>query len=111
MLQIERLRTGRYPDAEVSLTVHRGEVLGIAGLIGAGRSELAEAICGIGAAPVRTRSSLDGQPLAIGSPRDAIRHGICLVPEDRRRSRRGCRDERSRERDAAGARAVRRASA
>ena len=51
VLQIERLRTQRYPDTEVSLTVHRGEVLGIAGLIGSGRSELAEAICGI-AAPV-----------------------------------------------------------
>ncbi len=85
MLQIERLRTGRYPDVEVSLTVHRGEVLGIAGLIGAGRSELAEAICGIGP-PLSGRVLVDGQPLPISSPRDAIRHGICLVPEDRRRS-------------------------
>jgi len=84
-LQIERLRTERYPDAEVSLTVHRGEVLGIAGLIGAGRSELAEAICGVGSR-LSGRITLDGQPLAIGSARDAIRHGICLVPEDRRRS-------------------------
>jgi len=85
VLHIERLRTGRYPDAEVSLTVHRGEVLGIAGLIGAGRSELAEAICGVGPR-LSGRITLDGQPLAIGSARDAIRHGICLVPEDRRRT-------------------------
>jgi ribose transport system ATP-binding protein len=85
VLQVERLRTERYPDAEVSLTVHRGEVLGIAGLIGAGRSELAEAICGVGPR-LSGRITLDGQPLAIGSARDAIRHGICLVPEDRRRS-------------------------
>jgi ribose transport system ATP-binding protein len=84
-LEIERLRTRRYPDAVVSLAVHRGEVLGIAGLIGAGRSELAEAICGI-APRLSGRVLLDGQALAIGSPRDAIRHGICLVPEDRRRS-------------------------
>jgi ribose transport system ATP-binding protein len=82
-LQLERVRTGRYPGVEVSLTVNGGEVLGVAGLIGAGRSELAEAICGVG-----TRLSgqvlLDGRPLPIGSPRDAIRAGMCLVPEDRR---------------------------
>ena len=81
------VRTARYPAAEVSLTVNRGEVLGVAGLIGAGRSELAEAICGVGRA-LSGRVLLDGQPLAIGSPRDAIRAGICLVPEDRRRPRR-----------------------
>ena len=82
-LHIDRVRTGRYPDVEVSLTVNRGEVLGVAGLIGAGRSELAEAICGVGAR-VAGRVRLDGRPLAIDSPRDAIRAGICLVPEDRR---------------------------
>jgi len=84
VLAIEQVRTGRYPAAEVSLSVHRGEVLGIAGLIGSGRSELAEAICGVGIR-VAGRVLLDGRPLAIRSPRDAIRHGICLVPEDRRR--------------------------
>ena len=84
VLRIERLRTGRFPDVEVSLDIHRAEVLGIAGLVGAGRSELAEAICGVG--PRRSgRLVLDGRPLAIHSARDAIRHGICLVPEDRRR--------------------------
>ncbi len=85
VLQIQQLRTSRYPDVEVSLDVHRGEVLGIAGLIGAGRSELAEAMCGIGPR-LSGRVVLDGQPLEIASPRDAIRHGICLVPEDRRRA-------------------------
>jgi ribose transport system ATP-binding protein len=82
-LQIDRVRTARHPDVEVSLTVHRGEVLGIAGLIGAGRSELAEAVCGI-APRLSGRVLLDGAPLAIATPGDAIRHGICLVPEDRR---------------------------
>jgi ribose transport system ATP-binding protein len=83
-LQVEGVRTGRYPAAEVSLTVYAGEVLGVAGLIGAGRSELAEAICGVG--PRRGgRVLLDGKPVAIHSARDAIRAGICLVPEDRRR--------------------------
>jgi len=82
-LHVDRVRTRRYPAAEVSLTVNRGEVLGVAGLIGAGRSDLAEAICGV-ATRVAGRILLDGQPLAIDSPRDAIRAGICLVPEDRR---------------------------
>ena len=82
-LQLEQVRTGRYPAAEVSLTVHAGEVLGIAGLIGAGRTELAEAICGVG--PRRAgRVLLDGAPVVIHSARDAIRAGLCLVPEDRR---------------------------
>jgi ribose transport system ATP-binding protein len=84
VLRVDRLRTGRYPDVEVSLDVRGGEVLGIAGLIGAGRSELAEAICGVG--PRRAgQVLLDGRPLRIHSAGDAIRHGICLVPEDRRR--------------------------
>jgi len=82
-LQVEGLRTGRYPEIDLSLTVHRGEVLGVAGLIGAGRSELAEAVSGVGIR-LAGRIVVDGQPLEIASPRDAIRQGICLVPEDRR---------------------------
>ncbi len=84
VLDVARLRTGRYPSAEVSLNVHGGEVLGIAGLVGAGRSELAEAICGV-TPRLGGQIRLDGQPLLVASPRDAIRQGICLVPEDRRR--------------------------
>jgi ribose transport system ATP-binding protein len=84
VLQVERVRTVRHPDVEVSLTVHAGEVLGVAGLIGAGRSELAQAICGVDRL-VSGRVLLDGRPVALRSARDAIRHGICLVPEDRRR--------------------------
>ena len=82
-LHIDRVRTGRYPGLEVSLTIHRGEVLGLAGLIGAGRTELAEAICGVGTR-VSGRVLLHGHPVSPNSPRDAIRAGLCLVPEDRR---------------------------
>ena len=82
-LHLDRIRTRRYPLAEVSLTVNGGEVLGIAGLIGAGRSELAETICGVVPA-VSGRVLLDDQPLVLDSPRDAIRAGMCLIPEDRR---------------------------
>jgi ribose transport system ATP-binding protein len=82
-LRLDAVRTARYPTAAVSLAAHRGEVLGIAGLVGAGRTELAEAICGIGG-KLSGRVLLDDQPVAIDSPRDAIRLGLCLVPEDRR---------------------------
>jgi ribose transport system ATP-binding protein len=84
VLQVDGLRTQRYPKVEVGLSVHRGEVLGLAGLIGAGRSDVAEAVCGA-RVPVAGRVLLDGRVLTINSPRDAIRQGICLVPEDRRR--------------------------
>ena len=68
---------------DVSLEVRRGEILGIAGLVGAGRTEMARAI--FGADPFDSgRVLVDGEPVDIRSPRDAIRHGIGLVPEDRK---------------------------
>ena len=68
---------------DVSLAVHKGEILGIAGLVGAGRTETARAI--LGADRVDSgRIAVDGKPVRISSPRDAIRHGIGLVPEDRK---------------------------
>jgi inositol transport system ATP-binding protein len=67
----------------VSLEVRHGEILGVAGLVGAGRTEMARAI--FGADPFDSGSvSVDGRPVDIRSPRDAIRHGIGLVPEDRK---------------------------
>jgi ABC-type sugar transport system ATPase subunit len=69
---------------EVSLTVHTGEIVGLAGLAGAGRSALARTLYGLrGAYAGEVR--MDGRPLAIRRPRDAIRAGIALVPEDRKR--------------------------
>ena len=83
--RVEGLRTRRYPQHAVSFAVGRGEILGMAGLVGAGRSEIARALFGI-EPPIAGTVSLDGQPLRIGRPEDAIRHGIFLVPEDRRLS-------------------------
>ena len=57
----------------------------MAGLVGAGRSEVAQAIFGVDPALAGTLT-LDGQTLRVRSPRDAIRQGIYLAPEDRRRS-------------------------
>jgi ribose transport system ATP-binding protein len=67
----------------VSFTVHRGEILGIGGLVGAGRTEVARAIFGADRLDAGAMT-LDGQPVAIHSPQEAIRRGIGLVPEDRK---------------------------
>ncbi len=81
--EVESLRTARYPDKQVKLDVGRGEILGLAGLVGAGRSESAQAIFGVDPA-AEMRLMLDSKPLRIRSPQDAIKYGIYLVPEDRR---------------------------
>ena len=66
----------------VSFSITAGEIVGMAGLVGAGRTELAEAVFGI--RPFVGEIRLDGQPLSITKPREAIDQGILLVPEDRR---------------------------
>jgi ABC-type sugar transport system ATPase subunit len=72
--------------SDVSISLRRGEVLGIGGLIGAGRTEFAESLFGItrgaGDGPIR----MHGKPVTIRHPRDAIRLGIALVTEDRKRT-------------------------
>ena len=68
---------------DISFTVHQGEVLGIAGLVGAGRTETARAI--FGADPIDGGTvELFGKAVKIRSPQDAIRQGIGLVTEDRK---------------------------
>ena len=67
----------------VSFEVRRGEVLGLTGLVGAGRTETARLIFGADRATAGT-ISLDGKKLNIHSPRDAIRERICLLTEDRK---------------------------
>jgi len=67
----------------VSLKLHRGEILGIAGLVGAGRSALAETLFGIRPA-TRGEIKVNNQPVKINSPEEAIRLGIGFVPEDRK---------------------------
>jgi len=81
--EVRRLRTLRYPQHRISFNVAKGEVLGFAGLVGAGRSEVARAIFGVEEA-IETEVALNGQILRIDDPQDAITHGIYLVPEDRR---------------------------
>jgi ribose transport system ATP-binding protein len=82
-LKIRNACSSRYPGKKVSFDAGKGEILGFAGLVGAGRSEIAKAIVGLdprGKAEV----TLSSQKISIHSSRDAINHGIYLVPEDRR---------------------------
>ncbi|MDF0600204.1 sugar ABC transporter ATP-binding protein [Psychromarinibacter sp. C21-152] len=68
---------------DVSFTVRRGEVVGFYGLVGAGRTEIAETIFGL-RDPSGGQILLNGEEVRIHSPQDAIRRGISLVPEDRK---------------------------
>jgi ribose transport system ATP-binding protein len=81
--RVEGVRTRRYPQHAVSFSVGRGEILGFAGLIGAGRSEIARAIFSIEPRLAGTLT-FESVTLTIARPEDAIRYGIFLVPEDRR---------------------------
>jgi ABC-type sugar transport system ATPase subunit len=69
---------------DVSFSLHAGEVVGLAGLVGAGRSEVAQALFGLWPR-VRGRVSVAGRPVRIRTPGQAIRLGLGLVPEDRKR--------------------------
>jgi ribose transport system ATP-binding protein len=80
---VENLRTRRYPNKPVSFSVGRGEILGVAGLVGAGRTEIAQALFGVEPA-LGGGVTLDGEELKVASPQEAIGKGFCLIPEDRR---------------------------
>jgi ABC-type sugar transport system ATPase subunit len=79
--EVENLESrGVFQD--ISLHVRAGEILGIAGLVGAGRSEVARALFGLD--PIDSGTvKIDGQEVVIDSPRTAIRHGLAYIPEDR----------------------------
>ena len=68
---------------DVSFDLYPGEILGLAGLVGSGRTEVARMICGADK-PTRGTIEVDGRPARFRDPVDAIRHGIALLPEDRR---------------------------
>ena len=84
-LQVTDFVTSAFPDRAVSLTIRFGEILGLAGLVGSGRTSLAQTIFGIDP-PVGGTMALDGKTIAVRTARDAINQGIYLIPEDRKRS-------------------------
>jgi D-xylose transport system ATP-binding protein len=76
---------GKLLVRDVSFKVRRGEVLGVAGLMGAGRSELLMGIFGAWPGRVAGEVYVEGQRVKISRPSDAIRHGVGFVTEDRKR--------------------------
>ncbi len=81
LLEVKNLTTPYVED--VSFKVRKGEIIGLAGLVGAGRTEVARAL--FGADPVKSGEIiLDGESVKFKNPRDAINHGIALCPEDRK---------------------------
>ena len=71
----------------VSFDLRRGEILGIAGLIGAGRTDVAETIFGVTPATAG-EIRIDGKPVTVSSPKTAMDHGLALLTEDRKAA--GC---------------------
>jgi len=84
VLSLRKVGCYRLGVRDINLDVHAGEIVGLAGLVGAGRTELARVIFGITPADYG-EILIDGRPLTIGSPSEAIGHGIAYLPEDRRR--------------------------
>lgn len=83
-LEVAQLRTSAHPKQELSFQVRAGEIVGVAGLVGAGRTEMLETVFGV--RPARGGSiRVAGRPLLPQSPMDAIQAGIALVPEDRKK--------------------------
>lgn len=82
--ELLRISNGSVPGIvkQADITIHEGEIVGLYGLVGAGRTELAEGIFGI--RPLKGDIFWQGKPVRIRSPRDATRLGIALVPEDRK---------------------------
>ena len=81
--KVRNVRSSRYPAKQVSFDAGRGEILGFAGLVGAGRSEIAKAIVGLDHLAAG-EVSVGGAAVPVGDSRAAIDRGVYLVPEDRR---------------------------
>jgi ribose transport system ATP-binding protein len=81
--KVRNASSSLHPGKNVSFDAARGEILGFAGLVGAGRSEIAKAISGLEDSPLK-EIILDGKSISISTPRDAIDSGIYLAPENRR---------------------------
>jgi ribose transport system ATP-binding protein len=84
-LVVKDLVTTAFSNTKVSFTIRRGEIVGLAGLVGCGRTEVAQAVFGVDPA-LGGSVSIDGKPVELGNVHSAIANGIYLAPEDRKRS-------------------------
>lgn len=82
VLRVQNLRVKGNP-IPVDFSVRRGEILGVAGLVGSGRTEMMRALFGADGR-VKGQITVNGEPIAIRNPKTAIKHGICLLTEDRK---------------------------
>jgi ribose transport system ATP-binding protein len=83
VLEVKGLRTPEHPEHAIDFTLRAGEVVGVAGLVGAGRTEMLATLFGVTPA-LGGSIAIKGQPSEINSPLDAIRGGLALAPEDRK---------------------------
>jgi rhamnose transport system ATP-binding protein len=83
-LELRSVGCKRSRVKNVNLAIRSGEIVGLAGLVGSGRTQLAEALFGL-ATITQGSVHIDGIPVEIRSPRDAVQAGLAYVPEDRRR--------------------------
>jgi ribose transport system ATP-binding protein len=81
-LSLRGVRTDAWPDSPADLDLHAGEIMGLAGLVGAGRSELVRAVFGVD--PREGEVRLDDRVTAPASVAEALAAGLCLVPENRK---------------------------
>ncbi len=82
-LEVAQLRTRAWPDEAVSFSVRAGEIVGMAGLVGAGRTELARVVAGVDRG-LSGSVKVDGIPLRPGRVAGALQAGVALAPEDRK---------------------------
>ena len=83
LLEVEGMCTGAHPKNPLSFHIRGGEIVGVAGLVGAGRTAVLQTLFGI-MPPLSGRIEVSGKPLRPGRPLEAIRAGIALVPQDRK---------------------------
>jgi ribose transport system ATP-binding protein len=83
ILEVRKLTTEKYPEHSVSFTIAPGEIVGLAGLVGAGRTEVLEALFGVTPA-LSGEIRIDCEAVRLRTPRDGIDAGVALVPEDRK---------------------------
>ncbi|MGE3833027.1 MAG: sugar ABC transporter ATP-binding protein [Parvibaculaceae bacterium] len=83
VLELTQFRSQEFPEQTVDLTVRAGEIMGLAGLVGSGRTELARAVFGIDR-KAGGEIRIDGNPVHLSDPKTAISQGLYLVPEDRK---------------------------